>query len=304
MTIDLQTRIWSSVDRLGTETAQIVRRARASRWIQESAEPEQLHEVLECVDGAFLLAYRCLRQDACIPNERVADVIAKSRMPLFGIAGIDPMDPDASNELSRAVEMGFVGVNVCPSDQGFHPTHSAAMRLWEQCESLSLPVLVTPPGPLGPGAILEFDRPLAWDEVARSNPNLTVILSGVGYPWVDEAIALMNKHEHIHGDIAGLVNRPWQLFNALLAAHEMEVIHKLFFASGWPMQTPAKAIETLYSINSFSNGTPLPGIPRTQLRSIVERDVLSELGIASVHQSVAQDEVKNPFAHTSNEAQA
>jgi hypothetical protein len=59
----------------------------------------------------------------------------------------------------------------------------------------------------------------------------------------------------------------------------MNVMDRLFFASGWPVETPAKAIETVYSINGFANGTQLPSIPRPLLRSIVERDVLAELGI-------------------------
>ena len=59
----------------------------------------------------------------------------------------------------------------------------------------------------------------------------------------------------------------------------MDITDKLLFASGWPTETPAKAIETIYSINAFSQGTQLPGIPRNQLRSIVERDVATTLGI-------------------------
>lgn len=281
MIIDLQTRVWPSIDRLGRETAEMVRRAQAERWIRESAEPEQLHESLGCVDAAFVHAYRSIRQDACIANEWVSDVVTKSPVPLYGIAGIDPMDPDAMDELGRAIEMGFVGITVCPSDQGYHPTHSSAMRLWEKCESLSLPVMVARPGPLGSGAVLEFDRPHAWDEVARCHPKLNIVLGGIGYPWVDETMVMLAKHEHIHADISGMIQRPWQLFNALLTAHSMDVIDHLLFASGWPQETPAKAIETLYSVNGFSQGTPLPSIPRPQLRAIVERDVLAEFGITS-----------------------
>ena len=279
MVIDAQTRIWPSVDRLGRETSEILRRIRADRWIKESAEPEQLQDSLDCVDGALVFAYRADRQDACVPNEWVAEVAAKSRGLLMGVAGIDPLANDVFGEVDRAVEMGFVGITVCPSDQGFHPTHSSAMRLWERCESLGLPVFVSRPGPVGPGAVLEFDRPLAWDEVARSLPGLSVVLSGIGAPWVEETLVLLQKHARIFADTAGLVHRPWQLFQALLGANSMDIVDKLLFASGWPTETPAKAIETIYSINAFSQGTQLPGIPRSQLRAIVERDVATTLGI-------------------------
>ena len=135
------------------------------------------------------------------------------------------------------------------------------------------------PGPPCPGAILEFDRPLNWDEVARSIPELSVVLSGIGSPWVEETLLLLQKHPRIFADTAGLVKRPWQLFQALLGASSMGITEKLLFASGWPAETPAKAIETIYSVNGFSHGTQLPSIPRPQLRSIVERDLPTVLGM-------------------------
>ncbi|MBC03325.1 MAG: hypothetical protein CMJ34_08500 [Phycisphaerae bacterium] len=279
MIIDAQTRIWPSVDRLGRESADIARRQQASRWIRESAEPGQLEVDLDPIDAALVFGYRCERQDASIANEWVADVVARSRGRLMGVAGIDPMSTDALDELARAVDMGFVAVTVCPSDQGFHPTNSTAMRLWERCQHLGLPVFVSRPGPPCPGAILEFDRPLNWDEVARSIPELSVVLSGIGSPWVEETLLLLQKHPRIFADTAGLVKRPWQLFQALLGASSMGITEKLLFASGWPAETPAKAIETIYSVNGFSHGTQLPSIPRPQLRSIVERDLPTVLGM-------------------------
>jgi hypothetical protein len=279
MIIDAQTRIWPSLDCLGRESAAIARRLHASRWIQDSAEPAHLDAAIECVSAAMVFAYRADRQNACIPNEWVAEVVSRSRGRLLGVAGIDPMRSDAMTDLDRAVEMGFIGITVCPSDQGFHPTHSVAMRLWERCEHLGLPVFVSRPGPPGPGAVLEFDRPLAWDEVGRNLPNLSVVFGGIGSPWVEETLLLLQKHPRFFADTAGLVQRPWQLFQALLGATSMGVTEKLLFASGWPVETPAKAIETIYSVNRFSHGTQLPSIPRTLLNGIVERDVATTLGI-------------------------
>ncbi len=279
MIIDAQTRIWPSVDRLGRESADIARRQQASRWIRESAEPGQLELDLDPIDAALVYGYRCERQDASIANEWVAEVVARSRGRLMGVAGVDPMSVDAIDELDRAVDMGFVAVTVCPSDQGFHPTNSTAMRLWERCQHLGLPVFVSRPGPPCPGAIMEFDRPLNWDEVARSIPDLSIVLSGIGSPWVEETLLLLQKHPRIFADTAGLVKRPWQLFQALLGASSIGITEKLLFASGWPAETPAKAIETIYSLNGFSHGTQLPSIPRPLLRSIIERDLPTVLGM-------------------------
>ena len=80
--------------------------------------------------------------------------------------------------------------------------------------------------------------------------------------------------------LAALLRRPWQAYQALLSAYENQVAEKLFFGSDFPFATAAAAIEQLYRLNEITHGTNLPGIPREVLRSIVERDALSELGIA------------------------
>jgi len=96
---------------------------------------------------------------------------------------------------------------------------------------------------------------------------------------MDETLVMVGKHSRVFTDIAGIVSRPWQLYNALLNASSMGVMDKLLFGSGFPHHTPAAAIEALYSINTYSHGTAMPSIPRSQLRSIVERDSLLCLGI-------------------------
>ena len=127
--------------------------------------------------------------------------------------------------------------------------------------------------------MLDFGRPSLFDEVARAFPKLCLVIGGLGYPWIDETLLLLGKHEHVFADISGIVSRPWQLYDALLRATSQGVMDRLLFGSGFPAESPAKAIETLYSVNGFSHGTQLPSIPRAQIRAIVERDSLSALRI-------------------------
>jgi predicted TIM-barrel fold metal-dependent hydrolase len=107
------------------------------------------------------------------------------------------------------------------------------------------------------------------------------MIGELGWPWIDETLAMLLKHPNVHAEISGVVSRPWQLYNALLSAQSLGVLDKLFFGSGFPYESPAKAIENLYSVNVFAHGTQLPAIPRTALRAIAERDVFAVLGIDS-----------------------
>jgi predicted TIM-barrel fold metal-dependent hydrolase len=162
-----------------------------------------------------------------------------------------------------------------------------------------MPVFVLMDGPLTAGTELAFGRPALWDEVARSFPTLRLVICQLGHPWIDETLVLLGKHANVFAEISGVAGRPWQLYNALLSAMSFGVMDKLLFGSGFPWHTPAKAIEALYSVNGYSHGTPLPSIPRTQIRGIVERDSLSCLGIdAEIDQRTGADEATEETAIT------
>jgi len=279
MIIDLHTHVWANLDQLGPDLASRRRSRAAGNGTQLDASPAAHERAMGCVDGAVVLGFRADRVGARIPNEFIAGFAAKDPRRRVGIAGIDPMSSDVLDEIETAVGLGLVGVTVSPAIQGFHPTHSAAMRVYERCAELALPIFVTVQEPLTATTVLEFARPGAWDEVARALPSLPIVIGQLGHPWIDEALLLVGKHEHVFADISGVVARPWQLYNSLLSASSMGVMDKLLFGSGFPNDSPARAIESLYSVNAYSHGTQLPSIARTSLRAIVERDSLACLGI-------------------------
>lgn len=281
MIIDIHTRIWSSLEQFGRVTADRLRQRHAETWTLLDGSASAHEQAMSCVSGVCVLGFRSELLRANVPNEFIAEYVAREPERRFGIAGIDPLSHAALEEIDQAVALGLVGITLSPAAQGFHPSHSAAMRVYERCAELSLPVFVNNTTPAAPNAMLEFARPSALDEMARALPELRLVIAELGYPWIDETLTLLAKHQHVYADLSGISSRPWQLYNALLAAGGLHVMDKLLFGSGFPFETPTKAIETLYSLNSFGHGTQLPSIPRSRIRAIVERDSLACLGIES-----------------------
>jgi predicted TIM-barrel fold metal-dependent hydrolase len=280
MIIDLHTHVWASPDQLGEALAARWRRRAANAAPgAPDASPAAHERNMGCVSGAAILGFRADRIGARIPNELIAEFTAKDPRRRVGIAGIDPMGDDVLDEIDTAIGLGLVGVAVSPACQGFHPAHSSAMRVYERCLERSLPLFVTLEEPLTADAILEFARPGAWDEIARAFPTLPIVMSQLGHPWIDETLLLAGKHEHVHADISGVASRPWQLYGALLNAAAYGVLDKLLFGSGFPYDTPARAIEAVYKVNAYSHGTQLPSIARASLKAIIEKDSLARLGI-------------------------
>lgn len=284
MIVDVNTRTWSSPNQLGPAAASQLKRLESSHWLRDNYDADMLLDSLACVDVAFVHGFRSAMLGANIPNEFLAELVSRHPETLVGIAGIDPLVPETLHEVERALELGLAGITISPSMQGVHPTHSAAMRIYEACEAKHMPVFVSRPDIGLPMSVLEFDRPTAWDEVARSFPDLSIVIGCLGFPWVDETLLLLQKHENVFADLSTLTKNPWATWNALLAAQALSdgasnVMERVLFASGWPAESPARAIETLYSLNSFSQGSHLPTIPRATIHSIIERDTLKVLGI-------------------------
>ena len=171
------------------------------------------------------------------------------------------------------------GITISPANQDFHPADTRAMKLYEQAELLGMPILVHPSGQYTEQSKLEFGRPYLLDEVARSFPNLRLVVAQLGQPWIAETICLLGKHSNVYADVSGLLSHPWHAYNALVEAYQAGVIDKLLFGSDFPYTSAEECIEALYSINQLAQGTNLPVVPREALRGIVERDALNLLGL-------------------------
>jgi len=234
----------------------------------------------EPAEKVFVLGFVSSLLNAEIPNELIKSYVIENPGRVFGFAGIDPTDHNCRQQISEIHDAGvFSGLTVSPSCQGFHPADSRAMVLYELAQDCALPIYFLQGELLPAQAELSFGQPAALDEVARTFPQLKIIVSHFGYPWVDQMIALLGKHPNVFSDVAGITDKPWQAYRTLSLAYEHKVIDKLLFASDFPSQSVKAAVETLYNLNKLTIDSVLPAIPREQLRGIVERDSLSLLGL-------------------------
>jgi hypothetical protein len=292
MIVDCHTHIWQSPDQLGQLDLGEVPKPTGRRstrgpsagrgsWRTLPAGDAEHHwSQTNVVDKSIVLAFKSRYMRAEVPNRYVADYVNRFPQKLIGFAGIDPTERTALDEL-RACRDGLQlrGLTLSPASQDFHPTDSRAMRVYAEAERLGMPVLVHPVGPATPESKLEYARPYMLDEVARAFPNLRLVIAQMGQPWVEETICMLGKHANVYADVSGMLLRPWQAYNALVLAHQHQVMDKLLFGSDFPHTSATDCIEALYSINQLAQGTSLPVVPREALRGIVERDTLGLLGL-------------------------
>jgi predicted TIM-barrel fold metal-dependent hydrolase len=272
MIVDCHTQTWDANAHLGAAGAAMIEEA-------VHADAARHLEAVDPVDRAIVLAFKSNYLQAEISNRYVSEYVHKYSSKLIGFAGIDPTEDSWLDELGIAQqELGLKGVTVSPGLQNFHPADTHAMELYAECMRRGMPVLFQQDH-RSAAAKLEYARPLLLDEVAREFPELRIVVSHLGYPWIHETVVVLAKHANVFADVAGLLRHPWLSYNALMPAYEYGVMEKLLFGSDFPYRSPAECIEALYSVNQVSAGTNLIAIPRQKLRGIVERDALSLLGI-------------------------
>ena len=288
MIVDCHTHMWAGPEQLGPGGRAFIRRQSGREDVD--AGPAGHAAAAQCVDKCLVFGFRSLALDAAVPDEFIAEYVARHSQKMVGIAAVDPAEDgavDRAEGLLRQEE--FRGLTLSPAVQDFHPADSRAVGIYELASRAGVPVFFCQGTHFPPTGRMEYARPSLLDEIARDFPHLTIVITSLGHPWIEEGIALLGKHPRVYGDVSGLIHRPWQAYNALVLAHQYNVMDKVLFGSDFPYATAAEAIKCVYRMHEVTQGTNLPSVPREALRGMVERDALSELGIARAGEAAARD---------------
>ncbi len=281
MTIDIRVRVWSGKDPFAAALESSPTAVNAEHTGIDPS-PAGLTRSGQILQTAALTGWRIDRLGVQVAAENIARWVNDAPAHRVGFAGIDPTSDTALDDIDTAQELGMVGLTVAPADCGVRPTDDRFLMVADRAAQRGMPILVANPCLTAPQSVLEFARPLLLDEACRALPTLSLVLGDLGGGFTEEAYALCAKHPRVFAELSGVITKPWHLYTTMLAAFERGVTDKLLFASGFPNETPERAIERMYTVNSVRNGTNLPGIPRETVRGIVERDSLRLLGIEHV----------------------
>ena len=214
-------------------------------------------------------------------NKKLSEYIGRHKEKMVGFAIAEPTQDKTSVKALTAVseKLGLKGAVLYCSKCGFHPTHSKAMRFYESAQELGLAVFFHNGGSIEADAVLEYAQPHLLDEVARTFPELKMVIGSMGVPFVEQTLSMALKHKNVYADLTIRPSNIWQVYNMVVAAHEQRVMDKLLFGSGFPFSKAGECIETLLGFNKLLADTNLPTVPRGSIRNVIERDTLDILGI-------------------------
>jgi predicted TIM-barrel fold metal-dependent hydrolase len=247
----------------------------------ENFDPTSHLEAAETVDACIVLPHKTDSSDQL--NEQISEYVNKYKSKMVGFAFIDPTKDDIrlKNLESMTKKLHLQGVVLYCSSCGFHLAHSRAMRFYESAQELGLPVFFHSAANPDPGDVLDYTQPILLDEIARTFPDLKIIISNMGRPFIQQTLAVIGKNPNVYADLTIHAGNVWQVYNTVTMSYEAGVMDKLLFGSGFPLESPGRCIETLLGFNKLLADTHLPTVPRKDISNIIERDTLKILSITT-----------------------
>ena len=167
-----------------------------------------------------------------------------------GFWGIDPHKGMKSvHEIVHAVrDFGMKGIATDPY-LAHIPAHDARYYpLYSKCCELNIPVFITTAPPLQvPRAVMDYVDPRHVDIVARDFPELTLIMSHGGYPFVNEAIFACMRNANVYMDLSEYELAP--MAEVYMQALTTVIADKVIFASAHPFVEQGVAIDIYKKLN-------------------------------------------------------
>lgn len=230
----------------------------------------EVEEMLDRMDAAnieiaFLLAARGGEWE--ITYQRVYDVCERYPDRFRPIAGIDPNRGLAGvKELEIAVtHYGFLGAHLYPHWFGLAPNHALYYPYYSKCAELEVPIQIQV-GHSAQRRMPTVARPMTLDEVAIAMPELRLLAIHTGWPYIEEAISIAWKHEHVYIGTDAHAPRYWDKnFVQFINTRGRK---KVVFGTDWPIIDFGRARRELDQIEIRQ--ASLPWLLRENCRRLYE----------------------------------
>lgn len=183
-------------------------------------------------------------------NDSVIEFVSKYPEKFIGFVGLDPhKGMKAIEEFKVSVnELGLLGAAVDPYLAQIYANDAKYYPIYSKCCELDVPIVFTTgPATLVPNAIIDHVAPRYIDVVARDFPELKIIISHGGYPWVNEAIIVAERNRNVYIDLSEYEFSP--MSEAYIQAANTMIPDKILYASAHPFVDFKQALKTYESLN-------------------------------------------------------
>jgi predicted TIM-barrel fold metal-dependent hydrolase len=181
--------------------------------------------------------------------ETLAEFCSADPERLIGFTGADPIRGMAAvREFEHAIkDLGLRGLNIGQFWQELYPDDRRYYPLYAKCVELGVPVILHAAQNMSLEVTADYSHPRYIERVATDFPELTIIATHGGWPWVNEMVSLLWRRPNVYVDTAaqrpkymGMPNTGW---GPLLHFGNSVIQDQVLFASRWPMMPFRQTID-------------------------------------------------------------
>jgi hypothetical protein len=171
-------------------------------------------------------------------NEEVKNLVKFSPdifIPFYNPPEKSDENIDVKNVIENAIiEDNYKGFKIMLTFRKKKLSDQLIYPVLETAQKFKIPIVMhcgyPPPGTRK--NVLTYSNPIYIDEFASSFPKANIIITHMGYPFTDIAIALATQYPNIYLDLSNLAYMmPSRLKELLIQAKEMIGTHKIIFGS-------------------------------------------------------------------------
>ncbi len=228
---------------------------------QAKTEEEVVAEFTEFGIEAMLVALDLTTTIETPPcdNDYVAGMRDRHDAIIQAWAAVEPVLGEAAiDEAKHAInDLNMIGFHFHPIMQHIRVDDKSFYPLWDELTQLKAPVMIdvgmTGMGagmPGGLGAKTRNAHPASIDALAADFPDLTIIMSHPGYPWIDETTAVALHKGNVFWEMSGW--SPKYLPDSLKKDIRSRLKDKVMFGSDYP-SIPYKRILSEWNQMGYSD---------------------------------------------------
>lgn len=207
---------------------------------QEIAMLRQLGVVKAVVTGRDIAS----TVNTASTNPGMLECLAVCPELFIGFYGIDPhLRMQGLRSFRAAIrDHGVAGGSIDPGMSRLPVNDALYYPFYAACCDAGIPMAITTGCSGGmPNVVLEHMAPWLIDRVAADFPELRIIISHGGYPWITETLAVTLRHANVYLDFSASTRLP-QAEQYVQAANG-PLMHKILFSSAHPFEHIADTLK-------------------------------------------------------------
>ncbi len=170
---------------------------------------------------------------------------------MIPFVGVDPNKKMAGlKEMEHYFKLGYKGVNVVPSLVKVNYDDRLMYPVYAKCVEYGFPIVVhTGPIPWGVDwTYMDYNNVMGIDRVATDFPDLVLIASHAGIPWVGQMINILFRHANVYIEVSGMFGaRDFGIHEPYIKAANGIFQNQFLYGSAKPYATMAAGLADFMS---------------------------------------------------------